>query len=225
MIRRNGIIDKAPRIRHAPNASDFQYITGWKGITDLLNDLTTLEAFAVFENLMKSKSTINHLLLIAVPILMFGVLGCDTDSVGDSYVPRIRLVKDGPNEFHFQWDEPLKEERIILVRYRPIVAITTTSPTIERYEPSPLFEHILLYFPLDSFISKSVQGGIASIEILSAIERNAFPLPSTALLNPRRLTVPHLLGEPKRILKEHPFKPYRVAKPSSLMFEIPELKN
>ena len=34
----------------------------------------------------------------------------------DSEVPRVRLVKDGDDLLHFQWDEPLKEERFILVR-------------------------------------------------------------------------------------------------------------
>ena len=52
---------------------------------------------------------IKHFFLFSLLLLLW--------SCGDSYVkPRIRLVKDSPTTFHFQWDEPLEEERIILVR-------------------------------------------------------------------------------------------------------------
>lgn len=171
---------------------------------------------------MKPKSTINHLILIAVPILLCGVLGCDTDdvSVGDSYVPRVRLVKDGPNEFHFQWDEQLKEERIILCNADITIAITTDSPAIEGYKASGFPFPRLIYFPEGAFISEPVKDYFTFIEILPASERYKYSLPSYAYGQPG-----NNVFERRRILREHPFKPYHVGKPSRLTLEVPEINN
>ena len=220
--RRNRIIDEAQGIRQRQKRVGFQYIAGWKGIADVRDELIEFEAFAVLKNPMKSKSTLNHLFLIAVPILMFGVVGCDTDDVGvgDSYVPRVRLVKDGPNEFHFQWDEPLKEERIILCLVEEFLAITTTSPVIIGYKPTGFPFQRLVYFPEGSFISESIKHQPVFIEILPASERYKYPLPSYAFEQPGNNREAR-----RRILKEHPFKPYRVGKPPRLTFEKPELPN
>ncbi len=230
---RTRIIDEAHGIRHAKIASDFHHIGGGKDITDVLDKLIEFEAFAVLENLIKSKSTLNHLFLIAVPILMFGVLGCDTDDVGDdvgvgdSYVPRVQLVKDGPNEFHFQWDEPLKEERIILCLVEEFLAITTTSPVIIGYKPTGFPFQRLVYFPEGSFISESIKHQPVFIEILPASERYKFPLPAKVFEQPgwgHKISYNIDYDEQRRILEEHPFKPYRVGKPSRITFEMPKLQ-
>ena len=37
--------------------------------------------------------------------------------------PRVRLVRDNQKTFHFQWNEPLNEERIVLVRFSGVEVI------------------------------------------------------------------------------------------------------
>ncbi len=41
---------------------------------------------------------------------------CDC-GVPDNYSPTVRLVKDTDRSFHFQWDDTLLAERIVLARY------------------------------------------------------------------------------------------------------------
>ena len=64
--------------------------------------------------------------LIPLSLLVFSCgserYGCDCVTDTDVSIPEVRLVKDSPTTFHFQWKEPLKEERIILVRIRKVNA-------------------------------------------------------------------------------------------------------
>ena len=76
----------------------------------------------------------NILFLVLLSILVFCFFSCgsprdadDRVSNADSSAPRVRLVKDTESMFHFQWNEPLKEERIILVRIRHLSKIDACS--------------------------------------------------------------------------------------------------
>lgn len=164
--------------------------------------------------------------LLGLSILLCIFFGCGNSSgVGDdsddSYVPRIRLVKDGTNEFHFQWDGPLKEERIVLCRYDVFILVTTDSPEPVRREVSGFPTQSLIYFPKGALISEPVRdNNLIFVEILSAQERDSFALPAHA----SDATIPSSSqwfwfgGEARRILREHPFKPYQIGEPSRLTF-------
>ena len=163
----------------------------------------------------------------------------DHKESSESYVPRVRLVKDGAHDFHFQWDEPLKEERIILCRSESFFQVVTADNVIEGYKPTGFPEQRLVYFPEGAFTSKLFTDTLVFIEILSAHERGTFPLPAYARDAtadfPENLRVPlghnlSFISHPsipgrsdayRRILREHPFKPYRVDKPSRITFEKP----
>ena len=105
-------------------------------------------------------------LFLSVCVLCVFVACC----VGESYAPRVRLVKDTEYLYHFQWDAPLKEERIILY--------------FARWAESGYERHHLVYFPAGVIVSKPVNvnraSGKSTVEILSAHERDAFPLPAYA---------------------------------------------
>ena len=58
----------------------------------------------------RSKQWFIHLVLVAMVFIGFSCGGLDG---GD---PEVFLVRDDEYTFHFQWDEPLVEDRIILVR-------------------------------------------------------------------------------------------------------------
>ena len=156
-------------------------------------------------------------LFIAVCLLcVFVACGNSRDdvadvSVGEPYAPRVRLVKDTERLFHYQWDKPLKEERIILV-------------TAEDKSESFSF---LVYFPKEAFISVPHRIELrATVEILSAHERDTFPLPAYA--HSGMVAVGTSSGDPQNevwrnarryILREHPFKPYRVGVPSRIALD------
>ena len=107
----------------------------------------------------------------ALSILLCVFLGC-------SDAPRVRLVKDDNETFHFQWAEPLKEERIILVRLSGVIF----DP---RYKAEYAHEEeLLVYFPPGTVVSYAIDrpraleytsmailGRIDSVEILPAALR------------------------------------------------------
>jgi len=71
------------------------------------------------------------LFLPALVILACGGTRYCCDCPPDTDTPRVRLVKDTPATFHVQWDAPLKEERIILVRMRRwIGSFDNPTPTV-----------------------------------------------------------------------------------------------
>lgn len=186
--------------------------------------------------------------ILIITTLVFAIVGCGDDNggvakssgVSESYEPEVRLVKDGPHDFHFQWDEPLNEERIILCLSEEFVQLVDADNDIGGHTRTGFPEQRLVYFPQGSFRSKLFTDTLVFIEILSAHQRSAFPLPSYARdatadfpENIRRLAGENLsylhyhgiAGESdayQQILREHPFKPYRVGKPSRLTFTIPE---
>ena len=137
--------------------------------------------------------------------------------VGEPYAPRVRLVKDTEYLYHLQWDAPLKEERIILY--------------FARWADSGTEHHDLVYFPAGVIVSKpvNVSGalGKSTVEILSAHERYAFPLPAYAgdasvgiHYYDRGVDVAEWEKASRLILREHPFKPYRVGVPSRITFPL-----
>ena len=176
--------------------------------------------------------------ILIAAILVFTVFGCGDDNggvagVSESYTPQVRLVKDGPSEFHFQWGKPLKEERIILCRFESFFLVVTAANVIEGYKPTGFPQQKLVYFPEGSFISKPLTDELVFIEILSAHKRDTFPLPANVFDATADLPIcashsdcsypfvnPHWDAY-RRILREHPFKPYRVGNSSQLSFDIP----
>ena len=79
----------------------------------------------------------------ALSILLCVFFGC-------SDAPCVRLVKDDDETFHFQWAEPLKEERIILVRCSGVVFDHRYNAEI------PHEKELLVYFPAGTVVSASV---------------------------------------------------------------------
>ena len=176
---------------------------------------------------------LKHKLAYISVCLLFAVFGCDN-------APRVRLVKDNDTTFHFQWDKPLKEEQIVLVRYSGVEVIHNDysyyfpqdRPFTQRKhhrEYSMDFDY-LLYFPARSFVSAATTDGnlyylyplepTRSVEILPAHLRN------TTVAFPAYLYAINDAGEFVRhgdqiILRDHPlFREYRLGKPSLLDFAV-----
>ena len=139
--------------------------------------------------------------LVALITLVFIGLGC-----GD---PEVYLVKDGESEFHLQWTEPLKEQRIVLFHR-----------TRFDYYGSQITDSYLYFFPVGEFRSRLFrhneivgQNGLLSVELPPASTRDTFDRPHI---------VWDATTELKRIdtvLVGHPYKPYDVGKPSKLTFD------
>ena len=152
----------------------------------------------------------------------------------------MRLVKDNDQTFHFQWDKPLKEERIILIR-------RTGEVVNYRYEfnTSGLHEHkttylhetdieILVYFPTESFVSAPVSSqdnaepfyGDTAVRYIYSVEIAPADLRNTAVDFPAHLYTINDGGKFVRhgdqvILRDHPlFREYRIGKPSRLDFAV-----
>ena len=165
----------------------------------------------------------------ALSILLCVFFGC-------SDAPRVRLVKDDDATFHFQWAEPLKEERIILVR-RSGVTVSIGRRHIRR---TPFDRDVLVYFPEGALISapvwQTIKGysyehvageveGISNTEYIGTVEILPTDLRETVL--PADVYEIRGMGfrrryEHDRILREYPlFREYRVDLPSHLTFELP----
>ena len=154
---------------------------------------------------------------------MFVFFGCGN-------APRVRLVKDNDTTFHFQWAEPLKEERIILIRGSGGIVdeIGGGEPPVKRRYPWEI--ESLVYFPAGSFISAPASSSriwldpdlgntwkyTYSVEILPAHLRNTVAVPARLFTIRDGDFKPH--GE-RVILREHPFQEYHVGAPSRLTFE------
>lgn len=126
--------------------------------------------------------------------------------------PRVRLVRDTPDSYHFQWAEPLTEARIILVR------VQWQSDQYPDHD-----ETRLIFFEPGQF--KSARYSLAyyqksaTVEILPARDRNSFSLPAMAAMSHSRsdyILPPHTSSD-KEILAEHPFEPYEFDAPSKLV--------
>ena len=165
--------------------------------------------------------------------LLFAFLGCER-------TPRVRLVKDDDRTFHFQWAEPLIEERIILVRYSGVFSDYNLE--------IPWEKELLVYFPAGSVVSAQLHrqsamrhtsvvnienrlvkirdSNLDSVEICPAhLRETVLPadvyeigiLPADGFEIGEREFF-RLRGE--RILREHPFfREYHVDQPSRLTFE------
>lgn len=160
------------------------------------------------------------------------IVQCECCTAGDQPIPEIRLVQDTAaydtrrhelrTSFHFQWDAPLQEERLVLVEILESGQWSSEEP--QRY---------LLAFPAGSFRSDQIEVHLGlsygtdayAIKILEAAERAELPLPryvdylaytkGTDTVSPPG----QKLRESVLLLKEHPFKPYKVGSPSVLRFE------
>ena len=159
---------------------------------------------------------------IAILCLLMVSFGCDN-------APRVRLVRDNDLTFHFQWDKPLKEERIILVRLSGEVgAYNFNKIPWGRWEAIwPLNDEYLVYFPAESIISAPVSVDeesvgerhtrrIYSVELLAADLRNTtidFP----AVLH--TIEGYYFKRGDEVILRDHPFfREYSIDEPSRLTF-------
>ena len=143
----------------------------------------------------------------------------------------MRLVKDNDTTFHFQWAEPLKEERIILIRYNGVRRYNAED--LFGYSPeSPWEKELLVYFPAGTVVSAPVDRGvyrhdkrqrrvserIDSVELLPARLRETV-LPAE-LYEMRQSGYFQIRGE-RVILREHPFfQEYHVGAPSRLTFTL-----
>ena len=177
--------------------------------------------------------------LIPLSLLVFSCgsarYGCDCVTDTNSPTPKVRLVKDSPTTFHFQWKEPLKEERIILIRMRRVNARGSgggglTDPYLMDEETHLLRFETTLYQPTQ-FRSRrfSIMGPGASnatrippgltpyAEILPDRTRHDIALPAhsrSATGGGDSISE----GFSHQLLVEHPFKPYELGKPSKLIF-------
>ena len=191
--------------------------------------------------LFAGASHLKTLFLLGLSIPLFVFLGCEG-------APRVRLVKDNDTTFHFQWAEPLKEERIILVRYNSKIVFRPTRDPERRTRPTrdserrtrqkrdsewrtrqtPMEVEHLVYFPAGAFVSAPVPSlvwsypnswdYIDSVEILPARLRSTVPVPA------RLYTINHdrfqVHGD-QVILRDHPFfQEYHVGKPSRITFPL-----
>ena len=170
------------------------------------------------------------------PGILFCVFfGCDN-------APRVRLVKDNDYTFHLQWDKPLKEERIVLVRCSVERGIHLNGKWEKSYNHS---RDYLVYFPEGSFISGTVEDGrwrsfdseldriftgkpptdkpqyedrINSVELLAHHLRNTISFPVRLHVIKDEDFIIH--GD-QVILRDHPFfQEYRVGEPSRLTFDF-----
>ena len=140
---------------------------------------------------------VSHFLALSILLCVF--FGC-------SDVPRVRLVKDDGSTFHFQWAEPLKEQRIILV-------------DLNGYQRT-----LLVYFAAGTVVSAPVSRDgfwipkrIDSVEILPAHLREerlpayVFEIRADGGVWQRE--------EDDYLLREHPFfRDYRIDEPSRITF-------
>ena len=160
---------------------------------------------------------------IATLCLLIAFLGCDN-------TPRVRLVKDNNQTFHIQWDKPLKEERIVLVRVNGWLTYN--------YERRPQQKDYLVHFAVGSILSaprprrwncSGHWGDIDSVEILPAHRRNTIDFPARLYKVPGKIPENQLnlpifrnvfeVHGDEVILRDHPFfRDYRIGEPSRLSF-------
>ena len=139
--------------------------------------------------------------LVALITLVFIGLGC-----GD---PEVYLVKDGESEFHLQWTEPLKEQRIVLFHR-----------TRFDYYGSQITNSVLYFFPVGEFRSRLFrhnevvgQNVLLSVELPPASTRDTFDRPNTVWDATTEFTYIDT------VLVGHPYRPYDVGKPSKITFD------
>ena len=176
-------------------------------------------------------------------LLLLPLLACGNQQP----TPEIRLVKDNADGFHLQWDEPLREERIVLVEITTVYDHST--------DDSKPVEQILtrvqaLHFPAGVFKSPYINLTLMrhsprqsrfTIEILDVGDKNdqeklttqsmphsvisyidlddcvEFAMDTTVTYREAGYSRGQVQEE---ILNEHPFKPYTVGSPSILHLEV-----
>ena len=176
-------------------------------------------------------------------LLLLPLLACGNQQP----TPEIRLVKDNAYGFHLQWDEPLREERIILVEMTTVYDhFTDDSKPVEQI----LTRVQALHFPDGVFKSPYINLTLMrhspkrsrfTIEILDIGDKNdreklttqsmphsvisyfdlddcvEFTMDTTVTYR----KVGYSRGQvQEEILNEHPFKPYTVGSPSILHLEV-----
>lgn len=158
---------------------------------------------------------------------------CDCVTESGLPTPEVRLVKDSPTTFHFQWKEPLTEERIILVRIRKVGAHGSgpgglTNPHLMDEDTHLLRFETTLYQPTQ-FRSRrfsilavdypSIPSGLAPfVEILPERERYDIQLPAISRSATGGSGDSMSGGFSYELFAEHPFKPYELGEPSKLVF-------
>ncbi len=196
-------------------------------IKSCLNQETLIRYNAVMHSY--TPAVVLHVFVLSLLLCVF--LGCDNP-------PRVRLVKDDDSTFHFQWEDPLKEARIILIRYSGV----TVSQYKGHYRKTPFDRDLLIYFPAGAFISAPARtdaiaktsyeyiwgevGDVANTEYIGSVD--IFPAHFRASVLPAYVHRINAGGsfrereEHERILREYPlFKAYRLGEPTNLTFELP----
>lgn len=154
---------------------------------------------------------------LCLSFVFFGCMGA----------PRVRIVRGDDRTFHFQWDKPLKEKRIILVRLSGV-------NFDHRYKAEhPHEEELLVFFPPGTVVSNAIDrpraleftsmaflGRIDSVEILPAHLRNTIRVPAR-LYKVAEYNHSFEVHGDKVILRDYPFfrQKYRICKPSRITFE------
>ena len=163
--------------------------------------------------------------VICILMTSFYLLACGHNrphSEVETPIPEVRLVEDYRKYtsrgdplfgYHLQWDAPLPDERIVLVE-------------IEYNIGAPIgpYGRLLIKFDAGQFRSEMLTISMAwepplhwyTIKILEAKERD------TLTQFPHEVWksgAEYFTRDQSVILKEHPFKPYRVGTPSMLRFE------
>ena len=182
----------------------------------------------------------NYWRAVVFYFLPLSILLCIFFSCSDA--PRVRLVKDNDYTFHFQWDKPLKEERIILVRCNEEIEILTGAQNGLESEKELRESDYLVHFSAGSFISAPIEAeadrfsialslafgqqgsktisSINTVEIRPAHLRNTIRVPARLYaIDPKNPEGRFVVHGDRVILREHPsFREYRVDEPSRLTF-------
>ena len=177
-------------------------------------------------------------LLLLLPFLACG---------NQQSTPEIRLVKDNAYGFHLQWDEPLREERIVLVEItteyddvtddsKPVEQILTRVQAL--HFPSGVFKSPYVNLTLMRHSPKRSRFTIEILDVSDKSDRDKlttqsmphsvisyldlddcvqFAMDTTVTYRKSGLSRGKVQEE---ILNEHPFKPYTVGSPSILHFEV-----
>ena len=155
-----------------------------------------------------------HLKAVIIHFFAASILLC-VFFFGCSDAPRVRLVKDDDETFHFQFAEPLKEERIILVRYNGVL--------FDHQHQIPWEKEMLVFFPAGTVVSAPVyrqDKRYTFPERIDTVEIRPADLRETALpAELYEIRARHFRYRGERILREHPFfRDYSVDPQSQITF-------
>lgn len=148
---------------------------------------------------------------IVLVAMVFFVISCGFID-GDT---EIYLVRDSEDTFHFQWNEPLVTDLIILVRatYHSTDGRSEFEDDLVLLTAGTIQSPVIVAFSTgnyDAFSYPNGDSGTVTITILPAEALGNYPLPDWTYSNGFDGTM--------HILTGYPFQPYDVGEPSELVF-------